>query len=225
MASNYKNSSGVDFDSLFDPDVQGDGPTAATFKLPNGSLLKYANIAYGSKGPDVGYKLSNGVDVSNLWAAAGTAQYDLPIDGQTFAAGAAGRLNHGATAQLTFTTNTDGTYSVVRYTTDGVNPVTTTLAVGNWNTTGLPASSLDVMYTATVGSNGETQKGGWSANPAPTWTSVTANLGMYDQVAVGFQEGSKGNLGTLRIQYRIHSTGQIVSDSTIYFNVTADGST
>lgn len=224
--SNAINSKSVPLTSIFDPYISGTTKARASGIDDAGTDTSnlYANIIYGSAAAATGIQ-SEDADLNTLYAAKGTAKYALPINGQTFGAAATGVLNKGATAELSFTTNTNGTYSVVEYTDTGNgSPTTTTLATGTWNTSGLPASSLDVQYTATVGSNGETQKGGWSTNPAPSWTAVTTALGLNDSVSVSFNEGSKGNLGTLQIQYRIHSTGQVISNSTIYFNVSADGS-
>lgn len=81
MPVNYQ-SVGVDFNSLFDPDVMGDGPTAPGYGVV-GVALKYAKLSYGTKHADVGYQQS-GVDVSNLWAAYGTAVYSLPFNGLTY---------------------------------------------------------------------------------------------------------------------------------------------
>lgn len=75
MPVGYRNAAGVDFDDLFDPDVQGNGPTAPFLRTAAGVAVRYADISYGSKGPNVGYRTSAGVDVSNLWAAKGTATY------------------------------------------------------------------------------------------------------------------------------------------------------
>lgn len=77
MAKGYRNSSGVDFDSLFDPYVQGTKPANCGLRDSGGSDLvnAYAPIAFGTKGPNVGFRTSGGSDVSNLWAAAGTAVY------------------------------------------------------------------------------------------------------------------------------------------------------
>lgn len=80
MPVGYRNSAGVDFDDLFDPDVQGDGPTAPFLRTAAGVAVRYADISYGSKGPNVGYRTSAGVDVSNLWAAKGTARYETITD-------------------------------------------------------------------------------------------------------------------------------------------------
>ncbi len=66
-------SDNVDFDDLFDPDIVGNGPQA-TWLENNGVPLRYAALSYGTKRADVGYD-DAGVDVSNLWAAKGTAVY------------------------------------------------------------------------------------------------------------------------------------------------------
>lgn len=77
MTVGYRNSGGVDFDSLFDPYVQGTPPANTGYRAAGGADLagRYAPIAFGTKGPDVGYRTAGGVDLSNLWAAFGTAVY------------------------------------------------------------------------------------------------------------------------------------------------------
>lgn len=72
MPTGYRKA-GVDFEALFDPDIVGDGPESPLTKV-GGVPLKFANISYGAKGPDVGIR-EGGVDISNKWAAAGTAVY------------------------------------------------------------------------------------------------------------------------------------------------------
>lgn len=72
MAVNVQ-SGGVPLDSLFDPDVVGDGPSAAGIKS-GGVALKFAALKYGSKRANVGI-VNAGQDVSYLWASKGTARY------------------------------------------------------------------------------------------------------------------------------------------------------
>jgi hypothetical protein len=66
-------SKGVDFSSMFAPDEMGDGPIAEGYMVA-GVPQRYAHIMYGTKREDIGYA-ENGVDLSNKWAAAGTAVY------------------------------------------------------------------------------------------------------------------------------------------------------
>ncbi len=63
----------VEFTELFDPDVIGDGPSAAGYQKA-GVPYRFAHIQYGAKGAEVGYS-ENGIDISNKWAAKGTAGY------------------------------------------------------------------------------------------------------------------------------------------------------
>lgn len=133
MPSGYR-SQGVDFDDLFDPDVVGDGPAAAGYTVA-GAPLKYAALKYGTKRANVGYAV-NGSDASNLWAAKGTASYNLPIEGKSYQSNQSG-LN--GTAQLIFSMKSDGTYTIVR----SVRGVLTTLDTGTW----LPAGDNASQYT------------------------------------------------------------------------------
>lgn len=64
---------GIPFEDLFDPDIIGDGPIAHGC-AHNGQPLRFAHIQYGAKRPDVNFRVNN-LDVSNLWAAKGTASY------------------------------------------------------------------------------------------------------------------------------------------------------
>lgn len=73
MTAGYK-SVNVEFDDLFDPDIVGDGPSATGYAV-GGTAMRYAALTYGTKRADVGYARA-GVDVSNLWAAKGTATYN-----------------------------------------------------------------------------------------------------------------------------------------------------
>lgn len=225
-------SKGVDLDSIFDPYVVGTSPGLTGIQSAGTDIhTRYAPLVYGTAAPATGIACKVGgagsfVDLNTLFAAKGTAKYALPIDGQTFTASSVGTLNHGSSAQITFNTNIDGAYSVVKVINNDGTPVTTTLATGTWNTSGLGASNLDAQYIVSIGPDGTNpQAGSWSANPANVWTAVTGLLSINDSVSVASTSGTKGNKGTLQIQYRVHSTGQVISNSTIYFDVSADGST
>lgn len=67
---------GVDLDSLFDLYTQGTVSAPTTGIRVGGTDIRtrYAPIAYGTKRANVGYRV-NGVDISNYFAAKGTATY------------------------------------------------------------------------------------------------------------------------------------------------------
>ncbi|HHA2841072.1 TPA: hypothetical protein ACOD94_000835 [Stenotrophomonas maltophilia] len=92
MPSGYR-SSGVDFDDLFDPYVEGPLAQDSGRRIGGGDLSRrYAHIQYGSKRADVGHRI-NGMDVSNLWAARGTASYRPPFHGKDYSAGNGAKTN------------------------------------------------------------------------------------------------------------------------------------
>lgn len=108
-------SKGVEFSELFDPDVMGNGPIAEGY-MSNGVPLRFAHIQYGAKRADVGYA-RNGVDVSNLWAAKGTATY-LGPKAPGFAPAYQNSRGgiHDVAADLTLRIRADGTWGVTKTT-------------------------------------------------------------------------------------------------------------
>lgn len=147
-------SNGVDFDSLFDPDVMGDGPTVAAPGMRSGGTpLRYAAIGYGSKRANVGYRSPNGQDVSNLWAAAGTAQYQIPgLQGKLLSASSTGLSGQQGTltASVGVLISSGGEWSVSGANTQGpvVQPAPTS---GTWLPSGRSANEYDVRIRTTTG--------------------------------------------------------------------------
>lgn len=143
--SGFRNSAATDTDNLFDADTVGDGPT------PSGYPLRYAAIKYGSKGPDIGYRDANGTDLSNYWAAKGTAVYALNVNGRSFSS------NNGqrGTGSVNFNIYANGTFDVQdwRSTTN-----ITVLASGTWLPAGDSAANWTIQFdyglsgSSTIGS-------------------------------------------------------------------------
>ncbi|GAP66252.1 hypothetical protein MBSD_n1556 [Mizugakiibacter sediminis] len=222
MASGFRNSAGVDFDSLFDPYQQGTKPANTGHRTSDGVDLanRYAPIAFGTKAPDVGFRLSSGADVSTLWAAKGTAKYTLPFDGATYTAGETVPAQSQGSASLALRLKIDGTYDIVRSTSHNGS---STLATGTWNTGGGAVSNYQVL--ATVTDTGGGTGPGTITNDAATWVSlstqrnVSVALGPY-----GPSSGSHDAIDTVRVQIRRASDGVVLTDSTCTFNVSVDGS-
>lgn len=167
----------VDFDDLFDPDIMGNGPSVPN--LRSGGALRYAAIAYGAKRPDVGYRQGN-VDVSNLWAAKGTATYTLPINGQAFSAHNQSRTNSSgsAVATVTFIIDSNGTYRILRNTTGGGNNDASDPISGTWLPAGASVGEYDVQFEAA-------NLGAASiSNGAPSYSSCTASRSVAASVSV-----------------------------------------
>jgi hypothetical protein len=135
-----------DFDDLFDPDVIGDGPSVGNLRS-GGVPLRYAALKYGQKRGDVGYR-QNGVDVSNFWAAKGTAVYKLSFDGIRVSASNGAKTNSGgnttATARLTL--HPTGTWEARRIAIGGGNNNDVQSASGTWIDPGASAGEYLILF-------------------------------------------------------------------------------
>lgn len=212
------NTGGVNFDAQFDPDVVGDGPQAATYEV-NGVPVKYADIKYGSKGPDCHYA-ENGVDLSNKWAKKGSAVYSLPINGTTYSnqwniqPGTQGRVTIGL--QLT---GSAGAYTLQVY----GNAVTGTKIIASC---ALPASATGIKYAfgAFTVPAGEGNAGGAITNNAPANTALSSAPRAY------YQSGLWGdNSGTRARNYPVtitlyNASGAVISTTNINLVGTTEGS-
>jgi hypothetical protein len=171
---------GIDFDDLFDVDQNGDGPQAPYLRAPNGQPLRYAHIQYGSKRADVGYR-QNGQDVSNLWAAKGTAVYSLPFNGHSFSGHVSARTNQTGTIQADagIAIYGDGTYRAY----GGGTGVTQKVEDGRW----LPVGANPADYEVLV----QVANVDWGISNVPG-TTYTTNP--------NWQNGSVLNSGSIRVQ-------------------------
>ena len=135
-------SGGADFDDLFMPDVSGNGPSVPSSAL-RGCAARYAANYRGAKRANVGYRY-NGVDVSNFWAAKGSAaghahQWSDVRAGYYRANQQTGpRLRHRLPGDLQ-----QRNYSVSR----GTRTDPTTITSGTWNAFGGP-DAYDVRLIA-----------------------------------------------------------------------------
>lgn len=205
MASGYR-SGGVDFDDLFDPDVMGDGPSAAGLRS-GGTPLKYAALAYGSKRADVGYR-QGGSDVSNLWAAKGTAQYvsDGGLPPSLSAAEEAGQLE-SITVAVEFRLQRNG---FLGWTGGG----------GTWaGGGGTVGDAYDTRFDVTAGPAGFATRTG---SEVGTWLQVntTRSCGL----TVTKPAGIIGNRsGTMSVRWRVRrrSTGEVLVDRSVAMSVLA----
>jgi len=144
VARGYRNL-GYDFDNLFDWDVIGDGPTVPNLRSNGG--LRYAALKYGQKRADVGYR-QDGVDVSNLWAAKGTAVYKLGFDGLRVSVGNQAKTNSGGntTATALLWMHANGTWEGRRSATGGGNNSNTVAGSGTWIDAGAGVGEYLVLF-------------------------------------------------------------------------------
>ena len=205
---------GIDFDDIFDPDVIGDGPTAGL--SVNNVLIKYAHIQYGSKHADVGYSYA-GSDVTNRWAAKGTAVYALPINNGAYYANSQSR----GTARIRFVLLADGTYQVQR--TAGAAGTSVVIASGTWLPPGDAAGNWTVAYEAVeLGHNyiGDTATSGVT-NQAPSPVGVGSNPYCDGYCTATFTQTNSDSHGYLRI--RLYRAGALRSTTTFSYSCNVNG--
>lgn len=215
MATNFRDSSGTDFDGLFDPYVQGPVPPATGLRTSDGTDLagRYAPLSYGSKRADVNYRTSAGTDVTNLWAAKGTAVYSLPFNGKIYSAqreapsGSTGSL----TASRSISFKTDGTWTIpgTGILTNG-GPVS-----GTWLPSGQAAGDYEVQFSGTPVFTSYTA-GGSSSNGAPSYAALTTThayqiAGTINAATAQYCIGSVN----LTVNLRRVSTGTVTTSTVI----------
>lgn len=207
MAAGYR-SGGVDFDDLFDPDVMGDGPSAAGLRS-GGVPLKYAARAYGAKRADVGYR-QGGTDVSNLWAAKGTAQYVIPgLDGKVLSAiDQAFTAQQDVFAEVSVTLTAAGAWQVAGQTSQGSasQPAPTS---GTWLPSGQSGADYDVRFRLTdSGHSSRVVTNGASAYTRMNGAPVTASLSL--SASGQFQPQRSASMG-IAIDVRNRATGHVTT--------------
>lgn len=202
MAVAYR-SVGVDFDALFAPDIMGDGPSVAAMRS-GGTPLRYAAIGYGTKRADVGYRVG-GVDVSNLWAAAGTAVYSIPgLNGKSLLAADSsltGQTTMAASVAVSFATA--GTWSVSGSTSRGA--VTQPAPVsGTWLPAGESASDYDIRYRVTSLSGSASV-----SNGAPDFQPLSSgwSISLIIPVQPANNANTESGVATVEIALRKRATG------------------
>lgn len=201
MASGIK-SNGVDLDDLFEPDVKGDGPAAPGVQS-GGVPRRYAALKYGSKRANVGIA-NAGSDVSNLWAAKGTAIYGLSINGKSYTAKPT-TAGSSSSATLQFNTN-NSTFSVT-----DPNRSPTTVASGS-----IPAGATQCRVTTTLASGAP----GSVFNQLSSFVSLTGST-LRTEVGNFQDESGQPEIRStynLLIEYR-NSSGIVISTSSVGFTV------
>lgn len=215
-----RKSQGTDFDELFDPDIVGDGPQAAGYNS-NGVAIRYAHIQYGTKRADVGYRV-NGLDVSNLWAAKGTASYSINgLQGRNFNVSQSALTSSGnVSSSLTVSLFSDGTWLVTGATSTGAKVLPSPVS-GVWLPTGGSAADYSVQFDAVVSGTGQQE----TVNGAPTYSALSSNR----QFTLSLPPLASTNTITrsgsaqLRIRIKRTSTGTVISDTTLELNVSTSG--
>jgi len=196
------------FDDLFDPDIVGDGPVAEGLKV-GASAVRYAKLSYGSKRANVGISVPGVGDVSNLWAAKGTAVYSIPgLGGKQLSAIDQALTNQpNVSASASVTINHLGQWSVGASTSLGAGVSVPAPTSGVWPPAGTSVGDHEVQFVVT--SSGE----GTLTNGAPSYASCTSSR----SVTLSLPSRSANNgieriaSAAITIRLRRISTGQVTN--------------
>lgn len=181
----------VTWDDLFDFDIIGDGPQAVGY-ASNSVPMKYAAIVYGTKRADIGYAI-NGVDVSNLWAAKGTAAYVNSDAGfPAYIANEEYAPTGPLTATLTINLHPDGTTTTTLGDTapDGQWAMVTGAGVG---------AGYEVSFEV-IATNGN---GSVSGTTLGSYVSLSSTRSLTITVTRGGGFGAAAATRTIRIRFRL----------------------
>jgi hypothetical protein len=169
-------SKGVDLDNIFDPYVTGTSP-GLTGEQSAGTDIhtRYAPLVYGTAAAATGISCKVGgagsfVDLNTLFAAKGTANYALPINGQTYTSNVS-IVSGTASATINFAITSGSNWAINASNTRGV-PAPAVLASGT-----IPSGAVTVKFTwgtYTVGA-GHVDAGGSTTNGAAAATAISSN--------------------------------------------------
>lgn len=212
MTTGFRNASGVDFDSIFDPYISGTKPAATGYRTSDGVDLnqRYAPLSFGSQAAVTGYRLSNGADVNTLWAKKGTAVYDTPIaiNGKTYSSQLTLTNGQSGSATIGFEMTSSTTWRVYR--SNSINTTKVTLESGN-----VPSGSASVKYTwgsYTVGT-GYVDAGGATYNQAGSPHSLSSGISAsYITATRSFTSGSADRRYAFSVDF-YNASGSNISHS------------
>lgn len=217
MPSGYR-SSGVDFDDLFDPYVEGPMAQSSGRRIGNTDLSRrYAHIQYGSKRADVGHRI-NGMDLSNLWAARSTASYRLPFHGQSYTSGNGAKSNStgSVTAEVRISLLPDGNFTIHCNSYGGGNDSFDQVAAGRWIPSGANPHEYEVQFTA-----GDARPASFSTNASlfsPLADSRSATVSISVPAASLSSERA-----TVEVSVHLRRSGGPAQVSTVFATVAAAG--
>ncbi|HJR11532.1 MAG TPA: hypothetical protein VJ823_08980 [Rhodanobacteraceae bacterium] len=211
----------VDLDSIFDPYLAGTtkARTAGINVAGSDTSNRYANIIYGSAAAATGIA-SESADLNTLYAAKGTANYPLPINGANFIAHSSGVVSPSMDSNINVQIKSDGTYSVtVAGNASGNTPSTS----GTWLPSGASVSNYQVEFVWTQSSQYPTGPA-TVTNSASAYQNCTANQSIVFDAQVGQHTGGdQGSAGNMQINLKYMPNGRITT-TTFGIDIESQGS-
>lgn len=167
MTVGYRNSAGLDFDSLF----QAGSTQAPGFRKSDGTNLRYAARGSTPKIPNVGFRDALGSDLSNLWMARSTAPPVPDFNGKTFQASSSAPTGQtGQTScEVRLTMLPNGTWRAESIKVGAIGGGLALLGSGTWLPAGSVAADFTIQYSVGSGTGQ-----GVVSNGAPTAVSLSS---------------------------------------------------
>lgn len=209
----------ANLDLVFDPYVQGTSPPA-TGLLDNSGVdiasNRYAPIVYGSAAAATGLltKQPGNADINTLFAAYGTANYPLPINGATYSVFGT-LVSNASSASIAFFAST----SAYRVHTAASGSVPADVATGP-----IPAGAVSMQITDTWTNPGGGDTGsGTVTNSAASITSLTSSeIGVSVSISATGSSPEHNTTHSEVITF-YNASGSAISTTTITFSVAAAG--
>lgn len=212
------NVNNVPLTDIFDPYISGTkAPLTGYTTTINGVEVdlrdQFAPIYLGISAGPTNYKVNN-ADLNTIFAKKGTAQYALPIDGTVYSQNVNIFSAGSGNANLTFSASPT-TYAVV----GGGAGGTLTPPAGTRASGPVPAGATKVKYTTAIVSG----SGGTVTNGAATATALSGTPSVI--IAQGGTGTGPGNDVRYSVRIEFYSaSGALISTTTIYFDVSYEGS-
>lgn len=217
MATNLltrKSSGGQSLDLVFAPYTTGTQPPATGYEVSGVDIAsRYAPLYLGSPALPTGLLMASGADLNTVFAAYGSVQTALPINGiqyEAFGINVVG--DNGIEATCSFGMFSSSTYTI---TTSGTNATTQTYSYTP------PSNAVFIRLTLALVS-GASQSQVTTGNNSSSWTMIGNN-------AAYVQRGPTPNTGTQTTQWTLKvefadSTQALIASGTCTFICTTESS-
>lgn len=217
MATNLltrKSSGGQSLDLVFAPYTTGTQLPATGYQVAGVDIAsRYAPLYLGSQALPTGLLIASGADLNTLFAAYGSVQTTLPINGVQYQAGGVNVLsNRDVLATCSFGMFSSSTYTI---TTSGTNTTTQTYPY-------TPPSNAVFIRLKLALVSGSSQSQVTTGNNSSSWT-VIGNNAAYVQRGPTPNTGTQTTQWTLKVEFA-DATQALIASGTCTFICTTESS-
>jgi hypothetical protein len=214
----YPTVNNVPLDQIFDPYISGTKASLTGYTVMISEVAVdlrdlFAPIYLGTSAAPTKYKVNN-ADLNTIFAKKGTAQYALPIDGNSYVAS-----GQRGTTSLTLNMLSNGTYNVTRF--QANNGGTSVLASGTWLPSGDSASSYTCTFAFQLISSGAFGGSNSTTNDAVTQSPLTTSRA-FQQASIAANTGQSADQQG-KVTLKLYKSGVLRSTTVVTFSTEANG--